>query len=254
MRLPPVPPTSRFSGDPMLSLGHDQSASFSWQPDGCGFGRSRDPRFGPRPESMGCRNRRADTGERVGSSHRFGGAAAHPRSPESSTLWWSRWRTEASTTSWAGSLVRTVCRRDSCTQIAKAFLIRPTLWRRISPAARILRRITPMTNPAWPTTMARWMASCAPAPMMGTPSVTIRKRTSPSAARFAQNYLACDRYFASILGPTFPNRLFQRAAQTDRLDDSVTFSSLPTILDRLSEAGVSHRYFFTMSPSWRCGV
>lgn len=157
-------------------------------------------------------------------------------------------------TSWADSLLRTVCRRDSCTQIAKAFLIGPTLWRRISQAARILRRITPMTNPAWPTTMARWMASCAPAPMMSTPSVTIPKRTSPSTAQIAQNYLASDRYFASILGPTFPNRLFQWAAQTDRLDDSVTFSSLPTILDRLSEAGVSHRYFFTMSPSWRCGV
>lgn len=76
----------------------------------------------------------------------------------------------------------------------------------------------------------------------------------PFYSALAQNYLACDRYFASILGPTFPNRLFQWAAQTDRLDDSVTFSSLPTILDRLSEAGVSHRYFFTMSPSWRCGV
>lgn len=72
----------------------------------------------------------------------------------------------------------------------------------------------------------------------------------PFYSALAQNYLACDRYFASILGPTFPNRLFQWAAQTDRL----TFSSLPTILDRLSEAGVSHRYFFTMSPSWRCGV
>ena len=37
-------------------------------------------------------------------------------------------------------------------------------------------------------------------------------------------------------------------AQTDRLDDSVTFSSLPTILDRLSAAGVSHRYFFSNVP------
>jgi phospholipase C len=59
----------------------------------------------------------------------------------------------------------------------------------------------------------------------------------PFYSALAQNYLACDRYFASILGPTLPNRLFQWAAQTDRLDDSVTFSSLPTILDRLSGAG-----------------
>jgi len=37
----------------------------------------------------------------------------------------------------------------------------------------------------------------------------------PFYSALAQNYLACDRYFASILGPTFPNRLFQWAAQTD---------------------------------------
>src|SRR5207253_2414356 len=41
----------------------------------------------------------------------------------------------------------------------------------------------------------------------------------PFYASLAQNYTTCDRYFASILGPTFPNRLFLHAAQTDRLDD-----------------------------------
>ena len=29
----------------------------------------------------------------------------------------------------------------------------------------------------------------------------------PFYSALAQNYLTCDRYFASILGPTFPNRL-----------------------------------------------
>src|SRR2546429_4887084 len=47
----------------------------------------------------------------------------------------------------------------------------------------------------------------------------------PFYASLAQNYTTCDRYFASILGPTFPNRLFLHAAQTDRLDDSVSLSS-----------------------------
>ena len=42
-----------------------------------------------------------------------------------------------------------------------------------------------------------------------------------------------DRYFASILGPTYPNRLFLLAAQTDRLYDTLTLTTLPTILDRL---------------------
>jgi len=64
----------------------------------------------------------------------------------------------------------------------------------------------------------------------------------------AKTYLVCDRYFASILGPTFPNRLFLWAAQTDRLDDTASPTSLPTIFDRLAAAGVSHRYFFNNLP------
>jgi phospholipase C len=55
-------------------------------------------------------------------------------------------------------------------------------------------------------------------------------------------------YFAAILGPTFPNRLFLHAAQTDRLDDSTSFTSLPTIWDRLASAGVSASYYFSNVP------
>lgn len=64
----------------------------------------------------------------------------------------------------------------------------------------------------------------------------------------ARNYTACDRYFAAFLGPTFPNRMFLHAAQTDRLDDSVKLSSLPTIWDRLKERGISANYFFSNIP------
>src|SRR6266700_6641223 len=70
----------------------------------------------------------------------------------------------------------------------------------------------------------------------------------PFYAALARNYTACDRYFAAILGPTFPNRLFLHAAQTDRLDDSTSFTSLPTIWDRLASAGVSARYYFSNVP------
>jgi phospholipase C len=70
----------------------------------------------------------------------------------------------------------------------------------------------------------------------------------PFFSTLAQQYMVCDRYFVSILGPTFPNRMFLWAAQTDRLDDSVSLSSLPTIFDRLAAAGVSHRYFFNNVP------
>jgi phospholipase C len=70
----------------------------------------------------------------------------------------------------------------------------------------------------------------------------------PFYATLARNYTTCDRYFAAILGPTFPNRLFMHAAQTDRLTNSTSISSLPTIWDRLASAGVSANYFFSNVP------
>ena len=70
----------------------------------------------------------------------------------------------------------------------------------------------------------------------------------PFYSALAQNYTTCNRYFASILGPTFPNRMFIHAAQTDRLTDSVALTSLPTIWDNLAAAGVSAAYYFNNVP------
>jgi phospholipase C len=70
----------------------------------------------------------------------------------------------------------------------------------------------------------------------------------PFYAALARNYTSCDRYFASILGPTFPNRLFLHAAQTDRLKNSTNTTSLPAIWDRLAAAGVSANYFYSNVP------
>lgn len=70
----------------------------------------------------------------------------------------------------------------------------------------------------------------------------------PFRSALARNYTTCDRYFPSILAPTFPNRIFQHAGQTDRLDDELVLSSLPTIWDHLAAQGVSHRYYFNNLP------
>lgn len=70
----------------------------------------------------------------------------------------------------------------------------------------------------------------------------------PFYASLAQNYTTCNRYFAAILGPTFANRMFIHAAQTDRLTDSVALTSLPTIWDSLAAANVSHAYYFSNVP------
>src|SRR5438270_5478753 len=38
----------------------------------------------------------------------------------------------------------------------------------------------------------------------------------------ARLWTVCDHYFAAIMAPTFPNRIYQHAAQTDRLTNSTT--------------------------------
>jgi phospholipase C len=66
--------------------------------------------------------------------------------------------------------------------------------------------------------------------------------------QFARHFTTCDRYFPSILGPTFPNRIFQLCGKTDRLDDSVSLCSYPTIFDHCSNAGVSSGYYYSNFP------
>ncbi len=70
----------------------------------------------------------------------------------------------------------------------------------------------------------------------------------PFYSALARNYTALDRYFCSILGPTFPNRFFMHSAQTDRLSNTLDLSQLPTIWDQLAAAGVSGRYYFANLP------
>jgi len=74
------------------------------------------------------------------------------------------------------------------------------------------------------------------------------KPDRPFHNALARHYTVCDRYFCSFLGPTFPNRLFSHSAQTDRLSNTFTLSTLPTIWDRLAAAGVSATYYFSNLP------
>ncbi len=66
--------------------------------------------------------------------------------------------------------------------------------------------------------------------------------------RAVPDWTTSDRYFAAILGPTFPNRIYQHAAQTDRTSNTLTIATLPTIWDRLAAAHVSGRYYYADLP------
>jgi phospholipase C len=61
----------------------------------------------------------------------------------------------------------------------------------------------------------------------------------------AENWTICDRYFSGLLGLTTPNRFYMHAGQTDRNENSVAISTLPTIWDRMLEAGKSVAYYYT---------
>jgi phospholipase C len=77
-----------------------------------------------------------------------------------------------------------------------------------------------------------------------------KPKDRPFMSQLAQAYTTCDRYFCSILGPTYPNRFFQHSAQTDRLDDGLEHSSLPTIWDQLnqSSSGPTGKYYASDLP------
>src|SRR5438552_1252511 len=64
----------------------------------------------------------------------------------------------------------------------------------------------------------------------------------------APGWTTCDRYFAAIMAETYPNRIYQHAAQTDRIHNSTTLSTLPTIWDRLAQAGLTGRYYYSDVP------
>lgn len=70
----------------------------------------------------------------------------------------------------------------------------------------------------------------------------------PFLGQAAPAWTTCSRYFAATMAETYPNRIYQHAAQTDRITNTTTISKLPTIWDRLASAGLSGRYYFSDVP------
>ena len=60
----------------------------------------------------------------------------------------------------------------------------------------------------------------------------------------APAWTTCDNYFSALMAPTYPNRIYQHAAQTDRLSDSLLFTgfSVP-LLDYVVKTMVLERGF-----------
>ena len=73
----------------------------------------------------------------------------------------------------------------------------------------------------------------------------------PFLGAAARYWTVCDRYFAAFMGPTYPNRLYLHAGVTDRIVNTSTPSSLPTIWDRLAARGLRGRNYYLTFPTVR---
>ena len=75
----------------------------------------------------------------------------------------------------------------------------------------------------------------------------------PFSSQLAKRFTICDRSFASLLGPTYPNREYLLSAQSggnksNALPKTADGFNWETILDRLTKAGVSTKCYYTDLP------
>ena len=78
----------------------------------------------------------------------------------------------------------------------------------------------------------------------------------PAFARLARQFTVFDRYFCSVMGPTYPNRHYQHGATSEGTRtteipvDHATQGGFrfPTIWDRLDAAGLTSAYYFVDLP------
>ena len=66
--------------------------------------------------------------------------------------------------------------------------------------------------------------------------------------RAAPYWTSFDRYFSATMAETYPNRFYQHSAQTDRTHNSTDIATMPTIWDRLADAGISRAYYYSDVP------
>jgi phospholipase C len=72
-----------------------------------------------------------------------------------------------------------------------------------------------------------------------------RRVDLPFLGQAAPDWTVCSRYFASVMAPGDPNRIYQHAGVSDRIDETKTLCELPTIWDRLADADLRGRYYIS---------
>lgn len=74
----------------------------------------------------------------------------------------------------------------------------------------------------------------------------------PNLQTLAREYAVCDRWFASVPGPTLPNRAFSMGATSlGRVDMNPNYLTLKTVFELLDAHGVSSKIYYT---DWTLGL
>jgi phospholipase C len=79
----------------------------------------------------------------------------------------------------------------------------------------------------------------------------LRRANVPVSYALADAFTSCDRWFSSVLGPTWPNRMYLHSGQSNGItanDLPVDGFEWPTIYHRLDAAGIDWRYYFIDVP------
>jgi phospholipase C len=78
----------------------------------------------------------------------------------------------------------------------------------------------------------------------------------PFYYRLADEYTVCDRWFSSVMGPTWPNRYYLHCATSRGKKDNVPFyeGGPPTIWEQLARACRSYRNYSAASIPWYVGA
>lgn len=83
------------------------------------------------------------------------------------------------------------------------------------------------------------------------PMEYLTRGTVPVSWALADQYTICDRYFCSVMGPTWPNRMFWHSGSSGGIktnDLPLGGFTWPSIHHRLDDAGVPWRYYYVTIP------
>ena len=78
------------------------------------------------------------------------------------------------------------------------------------------------------------------------------RRQLPATYQIADAFSVCDRYFASVMGPTWPNRFYLHGASSQGVKTNVPITNFPNIFAALEQNGVTSNNFFHDVP-WAAG-